>query len=304
MRQNVETEALQTNPEIFITKPITYFKLLRNFGHMTRNLGINFIILNAKICAEIENYLSKYCSDSLERFSLICNRTKIPFDNLQKPFKKVVALKIHTILEQHRDHIQYLNETNYPNLQHLLIYNRGNLKNSEKIHYEYIEHFTFFGMWDKYPFSFGSLTHLTIANASMNDEFYEFLGNVKHLKTLKIMKLSCDRYWSSSKIFELQNVQSQVVEMSLQFYETMQTMSCDDIFRCLRQSQKMRKLSFHLWKFSRNEISRDVGRCLRLCQTVTAKLGANWTFHVIDPFINPFQTFMRHICFVIERIID
>lgn len=57
---------LEANPEIMITEPIMRFRLLRNFGHMIRNLGINFNNMNVKCCAEIENYLTKYCSNSLQ----------------------------------------------------------------------------------------------------------------------------------------------------------------------------------------------------------------------------------------------
>lgn len=302
MNKDAESDALEPNPLIIITEPIIVFKLLRNFGHLIRNLGINFAVLEAKICTEFENYLIKYCSDTLQRFSLGCNMRKFLFVDLKKPFKKMIALKIRTILKQKQDHIQFFNETNFPNVNHLIIYDcGGNLQNSEKIHYENIKYFTYFGLHlKKFPFSFKSLEHLILSYIIIDDDFFDFVGNNKHLKTLKIWKIvhGGKRNWLRN-FSELPNIQSNLVELSFEFN---QNVCVDEIFLFVKQCRQLKKLSFH----QENHDSRDfeaVDRGTRAFQTISSELGAGWRSHIIDPYTISIA-FYKHISFSIERIID
>lgn len=82
-------DALEQGPKIIVTKLL--LKLLRNFGHLIRNLGIHVRTLNDKLCIEIENYLVKYCSNSLQRLILV-SKSKLLFENLQKPFQNIKQL--------------------------------------------------------------------------------------------------------------------------------------------------------------------------------------------------------------------
>lgn len=110
--------ASEKNPKVFIDRAILLLRLLRNFGHMIVNLGINFKMLNEKTCAEVKHYLAEYCSDSLQRFSVECCK-RLYFEDLQRPFKNVKALNV---LAKEKDDFLILNEDNFPNLQHLLIH--------------------------------------------------------------------------------------------------------------------------------------------------------------------------------------
>lgn len=76
-------DALEQSPKIIVTKPMLLLKLLRNFGHSIRNLGIHFRTLNDKLCIEIENYLVKYCSNSLQRLILV-SKSKLLFEKFTK----------------------------------------------------------------------------------------------------------------------------------------------------------------------------------------------------------------------------
>lgn len=300
MGHNSETTALEDNPQIFITKPVLVFKLLRNFGHMIRNLGINFRKLNAKICTEMENYLAKYCAESLQRLSHDCNRTKIPFYNLPNPLKNVIALTIETTSINKQDHIQFLNEINLPNLRHLFIFDGGSLQDSENIHYENIEYFTLYGTY-MYPFTFGNLKHLTVTYGQINDDFCEFISNIKHLKTFRIMDIGKIDSNSFSKLLKLKNIESDVSEMIFEFKFEM----CPDaIFRFLKQSRALRKLSFYACMLTgyRPHVA-EAQRILEILQTISSKLDDNWMFNVIDPYRNPFAMCFNHKGFVFERIV-
>lgn len=301
MDKEEETDVMEKNPQILITNPLILFKLLRNFGHLIRNLAINFAILNVNLCAKIENYLTEYCSDSLERFTLIIHLSKIPFKNLKKPFKKITGIKIYTARDQTGYYIQFVNENNLPNIQHIFLYNRDCLQDSENIHYENIEYFTLCSQtrMEKIPFSFGNLKHLIICGYPIiNDEICKFIGNIEHLTTLK---LYLDRYESSNsfrKLLELKNIQTNVVEMECEFH---QNFLVDDIYYFLKQSKKLRKFSVHQCKFSLSEYLDYYSIVLK---TIPIKLGIEWKFISIDPYRNPFKTQFKYKGFVIEKITD
>ncbi|XP_055301006.1 uncharacterized protein LOC129567764 [Sitodiplosis mosellana] len=300
LNQQVERDALEQNPLVFITKPIILLKLLRHFGHLIRNLGIGFSKLNMKLCVGIEIYLAKYCSDSLQRFSLICNTSKIAFKDLQKPLKKVIALKIHTVIDQKQNHIQFLNESNLPNVQHIYITNHDGLHNSEKeIHYENIESCTIESLrMDKFPFSFGNLKHFTLAgNICLNDAFCQCISKIEHLKTLKIMDMLIFDSDSFRKLLELQNILSSVVEMQFSFEKGM---SADAVLHFLKQSRSVRKLTIHLHNGRyRGDKTRDY---FRMLQTISLNLNDEWKVYIIDPYRYPFNSIYDSECHVIEKM--
>lgn len=301
------TDALEWNPQIGISNPILAFKLLRNFGHMIRNLGIDFTVFNAKICAEIENYLVEYCCDSLQRLSLVCgsldNLMKIPFDDLKKPLKNVTTVKIQTIHNTKLNHIRFINQNNLPNVKHILIYHDATyLDDSEqKIHYETVEYFTviYAGFQiTKYPFSFGRLKHIIFKylHIQLIDAFSEFINSIGHLQTLKIMNMDfqMDQF---QKVLELENIQSNIVELQFAYIKHVST---DDIVRFLNQSHKLRKLTIHqnIWfKCFENYIP-------SLVETMSSKLNVEWKVCNINLRKHPFEGCSEYTACVIERIID
>lgn len=133
----------------------------------------------------------------------MCRRSKKPFENLPKPLKKLIFLAIHTTYRQKTDHMQFINEKNLPNVQHVYIsfpYRFCKPQNFETIHFisnpfklqkfETVQHFTIDTVhWDTYiPFSFGNSEHFILLGCTeLNDMLYEYINNLTHLGTLKIM---------------------------------------------------------------------------------------------------------------------
>lgn len=281
-------------------------KILRNFGHLIENLGVQFFTLDAAICAEIENYLARYCSDTLQRLSLTCNMLKIAFKDLQKPLKKVTVLTLVLKSDQDQSHIQFLNENNLPNLKSIYLYDTTYSRirqHSKQICYENIEHFMIYST-EMTPFSFGNLKHLTCAGIVLSDAFCECISKIEHLETLKIMSFDFPMKWirvsiplsrSFDKLMDLQNILSNVVEME---FELTFWISQETILRCLKKSRQLRKLSFHSEK---GFISS--GKLHKNYEMIPPNLGVEWKFHVIDPYDDPF-TFLPSVCYVIDRIID
>lgn len=247
LNQEAETDALEMNPEILISNPLIALKLLRNFGHMIENLGIDFRYFNTKVSIEIENYLARYCSDSLQRLSLVCSTLKIHFEGLRKPLKNVSALKIQAVRDQIENQIRFLNESNLPNVKHIYICGEGTPSHDygKKIHFENIEYFTLTWARIKFPFSFGNLKHFIISGFGfkLNDAFCECIGNIDHLETLKIMMMAQFSTNSDAfrKMLELQNVQTNVVELQFQYDKRM----CpDDIVRFFKKKWKTEKIEY------------------------------------------------------------
>lgn len=290
---------------IYIENPTILLKVLRNFGCIINSLGIDFQkIRNEKLCVEIENYLATYCSNSLQKLSLTSNQSKIVFSDLQKPFKKVIELKIQLGHLQYQGHLQFLNEINFPNVSSIKL-DECYFKHPEIIHYENIENFTLHCLTIlTYPFSFGNLKHLTLLGlVTVNDALCQCISGIKYLKTLKI--IDHDHFNSDSfrKILELENILSNVEEMHFK-YDT--RMSVDDILRFLKRNQNLRKLSF-CKKKNRMEFYYAQFYNAQFVQPLSTNLGDGWKCYIMDPFLNPFyryfNTYTREeYCFVIERI--
>lgn len=78
-----------------ITKPKAVLQLLRNFGHLIRDLHINFALFSEKLCEKIEQYLTKYCWQSLNFLSLSCHPTQMLFNGtIERPFTNVYNIKM------------------------------------------------------------------------------------------------------------------------------------------------------------------------------------------------------------------
>lgn len=282
-------------------------KLLRNFGHLIRNLGISFRTLNDKLCIEIENYLVKYCSNSLQRLILV-SKSKLLFENLQKPFKNITALEIILVIDQNEDNIRFINESNFPNLQRIYLLNtERKLQDSEMIHYKNIEYFCLRSSLRtmKFPFSFGNLKHFSISGPiELNDAFCKCIGNIEHLQTLKIISFLGIRCHSTTdsfgKIFELKNILTNVVEMQMEFHENI---TPELVHRLLKQSEKLRKLSFHVHHYPELSATKHF---FYFTQTLPSNLDDKWKCYTIDPYHSPCLYVTEHAiysCFVIERII-
>lgn len=93
---------------------------------------------------------------------------------------------------------------------------------------------------------------------------------------------------SFRKIFELPNIVSNVVEMQMVFHNNI---TPELVHRFLKQSQKLRKLSFHICLPAQNFID----------------LNDEWKCYTIHPYERPALTTYADIdvykCFVIEKII-
>lgn len=287
---------------ILISNPTILLKFLRHFGHIIINLGVSFVHASSvNLCDEIENYVAEYCCDSLQHLHLEGHKTKLPFENFPKPLKNVKFLKIVMILEQKTDHIHFLNEKLFPNVKHIFIFARTKaLYDSERIiHYENIENFTITcgRLENKLPFSFGNLKHLILTGSSLlNDALCEFIDNLEHLQTLKIMRFCGDRSHPNlfEKFLQLPNVLSNVVEIQFQYQDFMWP---SHILNFIKQSRKLRKLSFHVHKIF------DYNQNLKVFQKITSNLSVEWKFNIIYPFTHSFCLFF-YVCYVIERIID
>lgn len=298
-----EPDPLDAN-YIFITNPL---KVLRNFGHIIKNLGISFNDLNATLHVEMENYLAEYCSDSLQRLHLLCNRSKMVFKDLRKPLRNVTVLKMGMHRVQKINHIQFLNENNLPNVNSITILHRSSeditlLQKSEKIHYEKIEYFEIAShKLNTYPFSFGNLKHLTISGrCEINDAICEFISNVKDLKTLKMMSMLYLLHPDSfRKMLELQNILSNLVKMQ---FEYRKGMAADDVLRFMNQSQNLKKMIIYL---DTTNTGIQAGS-LNFMQTMTSNLDVQWTFHVKqnDPERERYHPYWADIKYIFERIID
>lgn len=281
----------------------TFLKLLRNFGHLIKDLEFCYWVKNPKVYVGIETYLSKYCSDSVQRLILICSRSKTPFENLQKPLKKVIAVTIFTAADESPNQIRFINDNNLPNVQHIHIFNNyrdQELNDSGGIHFENVEYFTMHTHQIKtYPFSFGNLKHFTIyGNVELNDAFCECISKIQHLKTLKIMSHLSVSIESFSKMLKLQNVVSNVEEMQFEFDDSI---TPDLILQFLKQSQCLQKLSIHL-----NMISdcTTIYKYSYLLQTIPSSLHDDdeWKSEIKDPYKNPYSsTIFPHKCLVIEK---
>lgn len=289
---------LEKNAEVFITEPALVFKLLRNFGHMIRNIGINFRIMNVKCCAEIENYLSKYCSESLRRLSLGFHRLRIPFEYLQKPLKSVTHLKI-VIGYTEKHHIRFLDRNNLPNVSHVFILNncRDLCDDETEANFENIDYFSMYTGYslERFPFLFGNLKYLALfGSIHINDDI---LGNIERLETLKIFKLSTKSCRDSyNKLLGLKNIQSNLEEMRLGFEEHIYA---DDIHRFLKQSQMLRRLrlTYDLLYYRHSFPN--------IIRTITSNLDECWKFHVDYKYKNPYANSVKEYkTLLIDRKID
>lgn len=296
---------MEENLRIVIETPKDFLKLLRHFGHLIRNLQIDYNVSNAKVYVGIETYLANYCSDSVQRLSLTCSGSKIPFEHLQKPLNKVIALTITTTAQQPiPSQIRFLNENNLPNVQHIYFNNRFNQELHESdcnVHFENIESFIMHtSRMFSFPFSFGhSLKYFTIAGSViLNDAFCECISKIERLKILKMMSFHLFDLESFSKLLQLQNVVSNVVEIQFECHERI---SPEIVFRFLKQSQQLQKLSIHLeFVIKTNE---EAIFKFDLLQAIPSNLHDEWKCSIKDPYQNPFGcSFDEYKCLVIERI--
>lgn len=232
--------------------------VLRNFGFMISKMNLYVRDLDEQLCIEIANYLVRYCSDSLQRLLFMCNTSNILFQYLPKPLPKVNTLLIQFAMSEIQtiDQIQFKLDLdkNLPNIKTLsiryfsdAIFRKNSLK-AEKMHYPNIEDFTILTYKaSEYPFIFENLKHFSLKGFrfEMNDELLELIGNIKDLQTFKMAVTSLDALTPDSfrKLLELQNMQSTVVEIEIEFNEAM---SSDDVLRFLNQSKKLIKFSIHL----------------------------------------------------------
>lgn len=139
--------------DILAVVPSLALKLLRNFGHLITNLHIYFCIFNSKLggyswgngysdplYCMIWEYLSKYCSTSVIKLSLLGNHNHLLFDDKRKPFTGVKILSIHQFEIDHEFPINTL----FPNLQTLHLHtNLFHHPSVIRIHLPMLKHLEF-----------------------------------------------------------------------------------------------------------------------------------------------------------------
>lgn len=272
---------------------------------MIKKYHVDFTILNAEICIELENYLAVYCRDSLEQLTIVCEPSRCIFKDLPKPLKKVTDLRVEVFRKSKKtQYIRFLHERNLPSVLRLEIFlsvPASAIENSENIHFENVEDFTLIGSKTIVPFSFRSATlkHLTFNFADTSDAFYEFIGRAKNLKTLKIMDTA---FVSGSewfiKILHLQNIQSNVEEIE---FEYTKDISPEVILRCLNQTTKLTKLTIHIMRNQNTEILYT--RCLDFIETISSNLDSAWKFHTKHVPVGSKHFTNVHIRYMFEKII-
>lgn len=323
------------NPsKVVIKKPATILQLLRSFGHMLKDIYINFDSLeqnvNVNFCAEVECYLAKYCSVSLHRLTLRCNPSEWRLKNLHKPLSNVTALKIHLDLK-HRSYL--LLNGRLPNRLHFDYKDRlPKLTNIyvktmeyhydykwEPIHFENVETITIenSAMLREFPFSFGpfgKLKHLAFINSVLNDAFLQFVRNIGHLTSLKMFRVNYKRSrfiaGNFTKLLESPNLLSTIEEL---FIELNESMSSVDILHFLERSQKLKTFAILCEKFEGCRFPRGLEeleassveyreKIENLWKTITSRLDFKWKCYVIDDFKNPMKEQVQYYCHIIERI--
>lgn len=289
---------------ISITNPL---KVLRSFGHIIKNLGLNFVELNR--AETLENYLTSYCSDSLQRLFLMCDWSGNTFKYLKKPLKKITDLRIYLIRDQYMKQIQFLNGNNLPNIEKFILESYTEtgtrsdfLQEYEKIHLENIEYFAFYSLGvGEYPFFFGNLKHLLIGGSCIvNDALCECIGNVKNLKTLKILRSPFEKPDSIHKIFELENILLNVVDMQFNYRKEI---PANIVLQFLKRSRNLKKLSIYFsTRVSHAEYYSN------FLQTISSNLGVEWIFHTKSIWptkcYDDYHIILANMCYVVERIND
>lgn len=265
-------DGFRSGKYIKIANPL---KVLRNFGHIITHLRIDFhrLLRNIELCTEIENYLARYCSDSLKYLFIICNIWKIAFKDLQKPLKKITHLTIRMPDNQNFEHIRFLNKNNLPNMKNVHIIGLDN--ECGNLDFENIEYFNVSASeLTIYSLSFDNLKHLILTGLyAVNDSLCDCIARMKDLKTLKLV--SCWQGFDPDpfyKILKLPNILSNIVEIQFQYYDGM---SPDNVLCFLKQSRNLRKLSipYATDKPRRRHYS-------RFLHNVTLNLDVEWTHHV------------------------
>lgn len=284
----------------FIRNPL---KVLRNFGHVIKNLGIYLYSTNEKLCIEIENYLTKYCSDTLERLLLVGNQSIVPFEHLPKPLKNVTVVKVILLRGQHINHIRFINERNLPNVNNIEIFwQTKEFKQQEllKFHFESIEYFTFSILkpLSMNLFSFGNLKHLRLelTPSNVDDSVCELIGSIKDLKTVQVglFPLSVEPD-SLAKLLKLQNILSTVVELTIHYTGC----TTKDVLHFLKQSRKLQKLSFRIWR------DRYETKWMDFMETISTSLPHNWSSRIEEINREENEFTLQDDCFyILEKNAD
>ena len=301
---DTDDDALEMNPKIFMDEPILLFKLLRNFGHLIRNLKIEFSLFDTECGIAIQSYLEEYCSDSLQRFSFEPNELIKHFENLQRPFKNLLALKIDTALYHKQNiYVQFINEKNLPNLQYFYM-RRHCVDQQAKINHKYVEDFTITCLnMITFPFSFENLKHLTLyGNIKINDAFCEYIRSLKHLKILKIHSWVI---WNSNyfdKLLELQNIASNIEEIEIEVgdkldpWQLNRQYPAETILRFMKQCQNLRKMIFFHAYIHTESCANYVERW---AQQLSLILSEEWKFNIITQPV--LRDIFYHIYYEFER---
>ena len=261
--------------EIAVSNPATALKLLRNFGHLFEDLAINFKCFNINVCAEIELYLSKYCSKSLQRMSIICNSVRAALDGLQTPLIKLNLLRVEIDPRQHPD-FRRLSE-NVPNLRYLYVKNDSKyIEHFERTHFENVEHFGIncgSSPCSALPFSFNKLKHFYFGNHRgiiLNKYFYEFLTSAKYLTKLELMEIDSIIDNTFDDILQSEHFLTNIEEITVCMSKIV---SPESVIGFLKQSKSLKK--FTIYKcYTNNETHSNIIR------TITSGVEDTWNLDV------------------------
>lgn len=226
-------------------------KFLRNVGYLFPQLHVNFHSSTSIQCAQIECYLSDYCSESLEKLSMCCTRDKAVFDGISRPLIKLKHLKIKIEYRYHPKILRCLNEKT-PNLQSLYLRGALGLTYDSRlpfVHFDNVEVFTLdeANIQRALPFSFSNLKHFNIFGNVCIHQGDDCLRIISEAENLKSIHLDCFNYTSSiCALFEFQNFLNcvEVVTLKLWSFE-----SPKSIFRFLNRSKYLRMLVFNVYDY-------------------------------------------------------
>lgn len=266
---------------------MTVLRILRNFGHILNNtyIHIHFDAFNDfKFCDEVDNYLARYCTESVRHLSLCGKAAKLLLRNLHQPLTNVTTLKIFMVYEQQLNILLCIRKNFLPILKHLFLHNasRG-LHSSGPIYFDNIETFSIdnnVGIMNRFPFLFERLKHLEfVCGIHLNDEFCELVRNIKHLTSLRIRCVTDESPGCFRKMLELPNLVATLEELLIR---AKHDMFPGDILNFLERSRKLKTFTI----FRENSYDLDVdgtlGKMESTWKAITSNLDFKWTCYVID----------------------
>ncbi|XP_055326295.1 uncharacterized protein LOC129580125, partial [Sitodiplosis mosellana] len=280
------------DPKIIITNPSVALKFLRNFGCIFEELTISFSFFHVNICTQIEYYLAEFCANTLKRLSLECNKSKNLFEGLHNQLKQVTSLQICLVNSESRLELTQHCLEKLPSLQYFNVVNNmaifhGPLSNFPLRTVQHLKIDNFGTIMYKNPFDLKNLKHLCINGEIIITEYMNrSFGAAENLVTLKLMEIEDYFAKDFEDFWELPNILSNIEEITI---DLNRDINSEHILRFLERCQRLKKMA----------LLKHRGRGSDILENITSNLSNEWTFHVINPFIEHCKYCE---CYVIERL--